>query len=56
MAMRDLPSSPGRCQFRWLLDTDIKGWIPGSMVTKGSLAHQLTWWGDALTWIAKQRK
>ena len=26
--MIPVPGNPNKCQFQWLLDTDLKGWIP----------------------------
>ena len=31
-ALLALPGKPDHCQFQWLLDTDIKGWIPRSII------------------------
>jgi len=33
-AMRPVEGHPDRCLFQWLLDTDIKGWIPQSIIDK----------------------
>merc|ERR1711936_214691 len=33
-AMRPVEGQPDRCLFQWLLDTDIKGWIPQSIIDK----------------------
>jgi hypothetical protein len=31
-AMRSITGDPRRCLFEWLLDTDLKGWIPQSII------------------------
>ncbi|TRY68621.1 hypothetical protein TCAL_12158 [Tigriopus californicus] len=31
-AMRPVPGEPDECTFQWLLDTDLKGWIPQSVI------------------------
>jgi len=33
-AMKPVESDPNKCLFQWLLDTDIKGWIPQSIIDK----------------------
>jgi len=33
-AMRQVEGSPDMCLFQWLLDTDLKGWIPQSIIDK----------------------
>lgn len=30
--MRPVPGEPDECIFQWLLDTDLKGWIPQSVI------------------------
>ncbi len=32
MTVRAMSGDPSRCYFRWLLDTDIKGWIPQKVI------------------------
>jgi len=33
-AMRPIDGDPKACHFEWLLDTDLKGWIPQSIIDK----------------------
>eukprot|EP00091_Calanus_sinicus_P004103 TRINITY_DN14307_c0_g1_i1.p1 TRINITY_DN14307_c0_g1~~TRINITY_DN14307_c0_g1_i1.p1 ORF type:complete len:101 (-),score=31.29 TRINITY_DN14307_c0_g1_i1:92-394(-) len=33
-AMRPVDGDPNMCLFQWLLDTDLKGWIPQSIIDK----------------------
>jgi len=33
-AMRPVESDPNKCLFQWLLDTDLKGWIPQYIIDK----------------------
>jgi len=30
--MQPIPEHPNACNFLWLLDTDLKGWVPQYMV------------------------
>ena len=39
--MLALPGNPDKCQFQWLLDTDIKGWIPRSIIDAAIAGMQL---------------
>ena len=39
--MLALPGSPDKCLFQWLLDTDIKGWIPRSIIDAAIAGTQL---------------
>ena len=36
-----LPDDTTKCQFQWLLDTDIKGWIPRSIIDAAIAGMQL---------------
>lgn len=40
-AMRPVDSDPEKCLFQWLLDTDLKGWIPQSIIDKALCGAQL---------------
>ena len=39
--MLALPGKLDKCQFQWLLDTDIKGWIPRSIIDAAIAGMQL---------------
>lgn len=39
--MRPVESDPNKCLFQWLLDTDLKGWIPQSIIDKALCGAQL---------------
>ena len=39
--MLALPGELDKCQFQWLLDTDIKGWIPRSIIDAAIAGMQL---------------
>jgi len=36
-----IEGQPDKCHFRWLLDTDLKGWIPQSIIDKALSGAQL---------------
>ena len=40
-AMHAVPGSPDRCRFQWLLDTDLKGWIPQYIIDSALSGAQL---------------
>jgi len=40
-ALSALKGDPERCHFRWILDTDLKGWIPQSVIDKALSGVQL---------------
>merc|ERR1719495_1933560 len=40
-AMRPIDGNPNKCLFQWLLDTDLKGWIPQSIIDKALVGAQL---------------
>jgi len=40
-AMRAIPGCPDRCRFQWLLDTDLKGWIPQYVIDSALSRAQL---------------
>jgi len=40
-ALYPVEGSPDKCLFKWLLDTDLKGWIPQSIIDKALSGAQL---------------
>ena len=39
--MRSVPDEPDKCLFQWLLDTDLKGWIPQYVIDSALAGAQL---------------
>lgn len=35
--MRPVPGEPNRCQFEWLFNTNLKGWIPQRVIESASV-------------------
>ena len=40
-----MAGDPSRCHFRWLLDTDLKGWIPRNIIDAALSGAQLDYIG-----------
>lgn len=43
--MGPVPGEPYKCKFRWLLDTDLKGWIPQYIIDSALSGAQLEYIG-----------
>lgn len=50
--MRPVPGNPDQCQFEWLLDTDLKGWIPQYIIDSALAGAQFDYIKNIRTYAA----
>ncbi|CAB3380027.1 Hypothetical predicted protein [Cloeon dipterum] len=55
-AMQPVPNEPNQCNFLWLLDTDLKGWVPQYMVEAALSTAMLEFLSSLRSYAAKLKE